>query len=58
MSSQIIYWDGSVPCLHVRLTVLLGRGVVELKSAETGAGHEQEGDVLNVFDSLLIGVLQ
>lgn len=49
---------GNVPCLHVRLTVLLGRRVVELKSAETGAGHEQEGDVLDVLDRLLVGVLQ
>ena len=46
-----------VPGLHVRLAVLLGLRVVELECADSGARHEQEGDVLYVLDRLLVGVL-
>ena len=48
----------TVPSLHVRLAVLLGRGVVVLQSLQTCAGHEEEGDVLDVVDILLVRVLR
>ena len=41
------------PGLHMGLTVLFGLGVVELEGADTRAGHEEEGDVLEVLDVLL-----
>ena len=44
--------------MHVRLAVLLRLGVVELQGADTGAGHEEEGDILNVLNRLLVRVLQ
>ena len=49
-------WRG-VPGLHVCLAVLLVDRVVELEGADTGAGHQQERDVLDVLDILLVCVL-
>jgi hypothetical protein len=42
----------------MRLAMLLRLGVVELKSAQTGTGHEEVRDVLNVIDVLLCRVLR
>ena len=44
--------------MHVGLAVLLVRGVVELEGADTGACGEKEGDVLDLVDVLLVGVLE
>lgn len=41
----------------MRLTVLLGLGVIELQRLKAGAGHEQECDVLNLLDVFLVHVL-
>ena len=49
---------GDAPGLHVCLAVLLVGGVVELERAEACAGGEEEGDVLDIFDVFLIGVLE
>lgn len=40
------------------LPVLLRSRVVELKGTQACAGHQQESDVLDVFDILLVRVLE
>ena len=40
------------------LPMLLGRRIKELQRSETSASHEKEGDILNVFDFLLVDVLK
>lgn len=40
------------------LPMLLSRRIKELQRSETGTSHEKEGDILNVFDFLLIDVLK
>ena len=57
-SARISGGGGDAPCLHVGLAVLLVRGVVELEGADTGACGEEEGDVLDLVDVLLVGVLE
>ena len=43
--------------MHVRLAVLLRHGVVELERTDAGAGHQEKGDVLDILNVLLAGVL-
>lgn len=40
------------------LAMFLRSGVVELQSPETGTGHEQESDILNILDFLFVGILK
>ncbi len=46
------------PSLHVSLPVLLRRRVVELQGSQTHPAHEEESDVLDLFDVALRRVLQ
>ena len=40
------------------LSVFLSRRVVKLKRSQTGTSHEQESDVLDIFDVFLVDVLE
>ena len=40
------------------LSVFLSRRVVKLKCSQTGTSHEQESDVLDVFDVFLVDILE
>lgn len=39
------------------LTMLLSRRIVKLKRSQSGTSHEQESDILNIFDVFLVGIL-
>lgn len=56
-SKSVTHWKVHSPGLHVSLSVPSADRVIKLECANSGSCHKKEGNVLDVLDVLLVGIL-